>query len=111
MVADQRLLRVVKWNQHSGLVREQNQVDRLSVAKIPQGKICGILLLWSKQNRNRKGFSMKISAADLAKALEAMNWVLTQRDTAPDGLKFEDLLHARISIKIVLDQLSAEVEV
>jgi len=52
---------------------------------------------------------MKVNAANLAKALEAMNWVIKQPD-APEGLKYRDLFDARINILVALKGLEVKVE-
>ena len=55
---------------------------------------------------------MKISAADVAKALEAMNWVITHQDSElPDGLKYTELLNARVNFRAILTVLNVEVKI
>lgn len=47
---------------------------------------------------------MKVSAMTLVKALEALNY-LAMQSKAPEGLKYLDVLDARLELKVVLSNL------
>lgn len=54
---------------------------------------------------------MKVSAKDLAKALEAIKFIATMnRNELPPGLQYEEILDSMINIGATLRTLSAEVE-
>lgn len=54
---------------------------------------------------------MKISAMTLVKALEALNYLAMQASNVPEGLKYLDVLDARLELKAVLSNLDkVEVE-
>ncbi len=48
---------------------------------------------------------MKISAMTLVKALEALNYLAMQASNVPEGLKYLDVLDARLELKVVLSSL------
>lgn len=48
---------------------------------------------------------MKVSAMTLVKALEALNYLAMQASNVPEGLKYLDVLDARLELKAVLSNL------
>lgn len=48
---------------------------------------------------------MKISVTTVVKALEALNYLAMQASNVPEGLKYLDVLDARIELKVLLSNL------
>lgn len=51
-----------------------------------------------------------MTAADIAKALQALDWVAKQDLKNVPGLSYNDILDARINLKVVLNLIKVEVK-